>query len=733
MMPIDQENNIKISIKDVSDLERQKLAMKDPLIECLILLAQEQGRTISTSALLAGFPLPQDGSIGPDLFMRAAQRLNLSARIIKRPLNTLARSPALPCILVLKDQQACILKSCKNGVLETVFPETPNAPTNMTVEELEKLYIGYSFFVKGQMELDKRTGPPPILEKQNWFWGAIKKHKRIYYDVFIAAFITNILALANPIFIMNVYDRVLPNNAFDTLWGLSIGVFVAFFFDFLLKNLKSHFLDVAGRKADIQISSSIFERILGMKMIARPPSAGALASHVREFETLRDFFTSATLVSIIDFPFILLFIAIIWIIGGSLAFVPLVIVALVILAGYLLQKPLSKVIHENIYENSYKNSLFIEAVSGLETIKAQAAEGHKQRKWEEAVEQTSLTGIKARAISALSVNLSTFAANISSVGIVILGAYLIADGSLSTGALIACIILSSRIMGPLTQIAALLTKYNQSKTALEQLEELMSAPVEKEVGETLISKMVFKGDISFRNVSFRYPEQQSDLLKNVSFSIKAGESIAVIGAVGSGKTTLQRLLLNIYQPSDGSVEIDGLDVRQIEYADLRRNIGVTQQDSYFFYGSVKDNIKFGYEFVSDEAVLRAAALSGVMDFMKHSPHGLDTQIGERAERLSGGQKQAISIARALLYDPPIMILDEPTTAMDPGSERRLITRLKSILKTKTTILITHKGTLLDLVDKVLLLDQGHVIAFGDKDDVIKKLQGQQFKSKEKKE
>lgn len=726
-----QDNNINLTIKDVSDLERQKLAMKDPLIECLIILAQEQGRNTSTSALVAGFPLPADGAISPELMIRAAQRLNMSAKLVKRNLDVLSKLPTLPCILALKDKQACILKSVDGSQAELLFPETPNEPTRMSLEELAALYTGYSFFVKGRMEVDKRTGPPPIFEKQDWFWGAIKKHKRIYYDVLITAIITNILALANPIFIMNVYDRVLPNNAFDTLWGLSIGVLVAFFFDFLLKNLKSHFLDVAGRKADMQISASIFERILGMQMISRPPSAGALASHVREFETLRDFFTSATLVTLIDFPFILLFIAIIWIIGGSLALVPLTIVALVMIAGRILQKPLSKVIHENIYENSYKNSLFIETVSGLETIKAQAAEGHTQRKWEEAVEQTSLSGIKARAISALSVNLSTFAANISSVSIVILGAYLIADGALSTGALIACIILSSRIMGPLTQIAALLTKYNQSKTALEQLETLMTTPVEKEAGQSLISKMVFKGDISFRNVSFRYPEQQSDLLKNVSFSIKAGESIAVIGAVGSGKTTLQRLLLNIYQPHDGSVEIDGLDVRQIEHADLRRSMGVTQQDSYFFFGSVKDNIKFGYEFVSDEAVLRAAALSGVMDFMKSSPHGLDTQIGERGERLSGGQKQAIAIARALLYDPPIMVLDEPTSSMDPGSEKRLITRLKSVLKSKTTILITHKSTLLDLVDKILLLDKGHVIAFGDKDEVLKKLQGQQYKGRGK--
>ena len=708
-------------------LESANLSMEDPLLECLVILARSHGRRTSIAALTAGLPLSKEGFASPGLFVRAAERINMSARLLRRPLANIVKSPSLPCILILKDNNACILHefSKEKGATLT-FPETPEKKITMSFEDIDDRYRGYSFFISSKVKIDDRAGPKALEAEKDWFWGAIKKHKGLYKQVVLATFMINIFALVNSIFIMNVYDKVLPYKSFNTLWVLGIGAIIAMIFDFILKNLRAHFLDAAGRKADIRISASIFERIQNIKMATRPPSSGMMADNMREFETLRDFFTSATVATLVDLPFVLLFILLIWLIGGPLVIVPIALVAIIFAFGYFLQKPLAKIIEEHAREGAFKSSVLIETLNGLETIKIQAAEGHNQRKWEEIVEQSSLTSVKARTISALAVSFTGLAAVLCSIFTVIYGAYLVADGSITTGALIATVILSGRVIAPLAQLSQIITKFNQSKTALNRLDKLMKSPVEREDGHSLVSKPVLTGHINFRNLSFRYPGQQSDTLKKVNMEIMPGDKVGIIGAVGCGKTTLERLLLNLYQPSNGSVEIDGLDVRQIELGDLRRNIGVAQQDAYMFYGTIRDNIIMGHEAVPDEAILRAAELSGINEFMKNTPTGLDTHIGERGELLSGGQRQAIAIARALLYDPPILVLDEPTASIDPRSEKILYRRLATICKNKTVILITHRTTLLGLIDKLALMDKGRIVDYGKRDEVIKALQEKKY-------
>lgn len=725
-------------------LQADRMAIRLPLVDCLRLMAGHYGRRTSAGALTAGLPIPRSG-ITPDLMIRAAERADLNARLADRSLESLAIAPNLPCILTLEHAQACILWDIKHPKKHppkkeegkdieihpetqfiVQFPETRDEKQSLTLEELKRLYIGYAFFIRPVARADDRAGPAEIDTARDWFWAVFKKNKTLYAEIMIAAVMINFFGIASSLFVMNVYDRVVPNSAIETLWALAFGIMIVYVFDFMLKNLRAHFLDYAGRKADVKISAELFEQILGMTMAARPASAGVLASKMKEFETIRDFFTSATMAAIIDLPFIFIFIGFIAILGGPLAFVPLAAVPLIVGMGLFMQKPLEEVIKESLNESALKNALLFETFTGLETVKVQASESHVQRRWEELNEKASRTSVRSRQISALAQNWAVFVQQMVSVWIVIVGVYLILDGQLTMGGLIACVILSGRAMAPLAQIAGLMTRLSQSRQSLKHLDELMQSPVERPTGKHFITTPSVAGKVEFREVVFAYPGQTKPALNQLSFVIEPGERVGVIGAVGSGKTTIERLLLNLYQPQSGSVQIDGTDVRQIDPGDLRRNVGAVQQSPQLFFGSVRENITMGHETAPDRAVVRAAELSGVMEFLSDSSAGLDTQVGERGEALSGGQRQAVAISRALLYDPPILILDEPTASMDPASENRLRKRLGVLTQGKTTIVITHKGSMLAIVDKLILIDRGRLVAFGPKDEVIRKLQAREY-------
>lgn len=717
------------------ELEADRLASKQPLLEALMVLAGHYGRRTSVNALTAGLPITND-AISPVLFVRAAERADLQATLSKKSISALKALLNLPCILVLREEQACILRSIEKDpetgdvtfIME--FPETVGRKRKLTEEQLADVYTGQAYFVRPRARLDDRAGPAEIEEGRDWFWAAIWKNKNIYKEVLVAALFINLFAIASPLFIMNVYDRVIPNQAFESLWVLAIGVTIAFVFDFILKNLRAFFIDIAGRRSDVRISAIIFEQILGMKLASRPYSAGVLVSHMKEFETIRDFFTSATMATIIDLPFSFIFVVIIFVLAGPVALVPLLAMPLVLIVGWVAQKKLDKVIKQSMLESAMKAALMFEVATGLETVKVQAAEGHIQRKWEELCERASKTHVKSREVSSFTTNWASFVQQMNSVVMVVVGTFLFAEQEISLGALIAAVILSGRALAPLAQVAGLLVRYNQTRQAFEQLDDLMAKPVERPKGVNYISKARFVGQIEFNDVTFNYPAQSVPAIKNLSFKIEGGQHIGVIGAVGSGKTTIERLILNLYEPTSGAVLIDNTDVRQIDPGDLRRQIGVVQQDPQLFYGSVRDNITLGHETVSEPAVLKAAKLAGVLDFLRGTEHGLDTQVGERGEALSGGQRQSVAIARALLYDPKILILDEPTASIDPASEIKLKNHLKHIIPGRTVILITHKGTMLDIVDKIILMDKSKIVDFGPRDDVIKNLRSGKYATKE---
>ncbi|KKJ76495.1 ABC transporter [Kiloniella litopenaei] len=698
---------------------------EDPLLECVYMLASMMQRPISVEALKAGLP-HSDAHFTPDLAVRAAERAGLTARTVRRAKIEDIQPVTLPCIILLKQGGACILLNyTKSGKASIAIPEG-RGQKEITVAELQEQYTGYAIFARTEYKFDSRASDIQLKKPKAWFWGTLLKFWPIYSHVMLASILINLFAIASPLFVMNVYDRVVPNGASATLAVLAIGVTTVFLFEFIMKNLRTYLVDVAGKNADVIIASRLLEQLMAMKLSSKPPSTGAMANNLREFESLRDFFTSGTLVALIDLPFIFLFIWIISIVAApQVAVIPLIVVPLVILVGVFLQIPLRKVIEKTHKESSQKHALLVETIDGLETIKTTAAEGRIQRSWERFVGLTADSAGKAKLLSGISTTFAQLSIQMTTVVVVIVGVFLIIEKEMTMGALVASSMLTGRALAPLGTIAGMLTRLQQSRVALKSLDNIMSSEVERSADKTYLHRPRLSGEIELKKVTFNYPGQEVKALDNVSLKIKPGERVGILGRIGSGKSTIARLSLGLYDPTEGSVLADGTDIRQIDPADLRRNIGYVSQDNYLFFGSVKENISFGAPHVDDQTILRAASLAGVTDFLKTHPHGFDLQVGERGMSLSGGQRQAVVIARSLLLDPPILLMDEPTSGMDNSSEAAFKQRLAKAVVGKTLVLVTHRSSLLTLVDRLVIVDSGRIVADGPKAEVLEALkQGQ---------
>lgn len=700
----------------------------DTLLGCLTVLAKILDKPHSANSLVAGLPLV-DNKLTPQLFSRAAERAGLSSKIVKRPLDKLS-SLVLPAVLLLKNDTACVILEMENQSVKIIFPESGEGEATLSLNDLQEQYAGYAIFIKPVHHFDQRTKETEIPKTGHWFWGTIGRFWPIYTEVFVASILVNSFALASPLFVMNVYDRVVPNQAIETLWVLALGVSIVFVFDLLLRTLRGYFIDVAGKKADVILSATIFEKVMGIKMSARSNSVGSFANNMQEFESFREFFTSATLTTLIDLPFTFLFIFVIWTISGELAYVPLFAIPMVIIVSLIIQVPLKKAVNELFRHSGQKSATLIESLTGLETIKSIGAESPVQRKWEQTVGFIAKHSQRARVLSAAAVNFTTFIQQMASVSVVVFGVYMIAEGEITMGALIASTILTGRALAPLGQVASALTRYHQSKAALSSLNQLMNLPVERPTGREFLHRPDFKGGVEFKAVSFRYPEQAVDALSEISFKIMPGEKVAFIGKIGSGKSSIEKLILGLYEPSSGSILLDGTDIRQVDPVDLRSNVGYAPQDVTLFFGSIRDNIALGKPFADDQAILKAAEVAGVSDFVNRHPSGFDMPVGERGEGLSGGQRQSVTVARALLLDPPVLVLDEPTNAMDNSTEEQFKSRLAETLKDKTLLLVTHKASLLSLVDRVIVLDQSRIVADGPRDQILAALKKGQIKVSE---
>lgn len=563
------------------------------------------------------------------------------------------------------------------------------------------------------------TGTAPLPGRDHWFWSAIRANRWSYGQVLLAAFMINLFSLAGSVFIMVVYDRIIPNNAVESLVALVAGMAIVVGFDFTLKMLRAYFIDHAGRDVDESVADTIFNRLMSVRLSSLPGSQGALANTVREFDSLREFFTSATMAAFVDLPFILFFLVVIGIIGGPLVVVPAIAVPLVLIIGTVIQPFLARISGEGYAQGRSKQAALVEMVGGIETLKTLPGSDLFAERWRNAVRNHSKVGMRSRLLSQLAVNSASTAQQLAQVVVVTYGVFLVMEGALTMGSLIATVIITNRCLAPLGQLANTLVRFNHARNAYQALDKLMNAPRDLAQTGGVLRRPNLKGRIEFRDVTFRYPGQSQKALDRVSFAIEPGEKVALLGKIGSGKSTIARLIAGLYEPEDGTILIDGTDVRQILREDLARNMGFVLQDAMLFSGTIKENITLGAADVNDEAVLKAARISGVDDFLGATPNGYDLRLADRGQGLSQGQRQSLAITRALVRDPNILILDEPSSAMDFNSERRLVSRLKESLDAETMVIITHRPAVLEMVDRILVLADGRVAAQGPKNDVLK--------------
>ena len=706
--------------------------IKDELLQCLVIFTKLHNNPYSADALTIGLPVKDGEEIelfslksSKSLFSRAASRAGFASTLVRKDLDQI--SPlVLPCILMLRGKKACILQSFSEDkkMANIITPDLSTGTSTIETSKLKDEYLGYAYYLKREF-VPEDTSSTKLIDAGNdhWFWGTLKRSKKIYFDVVIASFIINLFVLASPLFTMNVYDRVVPNNAVETLWVLALGVSVVYGIDLFLKFVRSYFLEIAGKKSDIIMSSILFERVMDMKFSNKPKSVGSFASNLKEFDTVRNFFSSASLAAIVDLPFALIFLIVTYFIGSYLVLVPIVIMIAILCYTFFIKDPLQNAIKSTFEASAMKNGILIESLSSLETIKTLGASGHVQWNWEEATGEIANRSIKSKIITTSITTVTSFLVQLNTIAIIVLGVYMIQDTHLTMGGLIAAVMLSSRAIAPMGQVASLAANFEQTKTAYQSLSKIMQMPVERPEGKKFVRRNSFEGKIEFKNVSFTYPDTTKGSLDRINFVIQPGEKVCIIGRNGSGKTTLQKIILGLYAPTEGSVLIDGIDINQIDPADLRRNIGYVPQDVVLFKGTVRENIVQKAPYVDDMQIIKAAKVSGVDEYVNAHPLGFDMPVFERGDGISGGQRQSIAVARAFLLDSPIILLDEPTNSLDNTVESKLKANLKVNTVNKTMILVTHRTSMLDLVDRLIVMDNGKILLDGPRDEVLARLSG----------
>ena len=706
--------------------------IKDELLQCLVIFTKLHNNPYSADALTIGLPVKDGEEIelfslksSKSLFSRVASRAGFASTLVRKDLDQI--SPlVLPCILMLRGKKACILQSFSEDkkMANIITPDLSTGTSTIETSKLKDEYLGYAYYLKREF-VPEDTSSTKLIDAGNdhWFWGTLKRSKKIYFDVVIASFIINLFVLASPLFTMNVYDRVVPNNAVETLWVLALGVSVVYGIDLFLKFVRSYFLEIAGKKSDIIMSSILFERVMDMKFSNKPKSVGSFASNLKEFDTVRNFFSSASLAAIVDLPFALIFLIVTYFIGSYLVLVPIVIMIAILCYTFFIKDPLQNAIKSTFEASAMKNGILIESLSSLETIKTLGASGHVQWNWEEATGEIANRSIKSKIITTSITTVTSFLVQLNTIAIIVLGVYMIQDTHLTMGGLIAAVMLSSRAIAPMGQVASLAANFEQTKTAYQSLSKIMQMPVERPEGKKFVRRNSFEGKIEFKNVSFTYPDTTKGSLDRINFVIQPGEKVGIIGRNGSGKTTLQKIILGLYAPTEGSVLIDGIDINQIDPADLRRNIGYVPQDVVLFKGTVRENIVQKAPYVDDMQIIKAAKVSGVDEYVNAHPLGFDMPVFERGDGISGGQRQSIAVARAFLLDSPIILLDEPTNSLDNTVESKLKANLKVNTVNKTMILVTHRTSMLDLVDRLIVMDNGKILLDGPRDEVLARLSG----------
>jgi len=610
---------------------------------------------------------------------------------------------------------------------QLVMPEVSASAVEMNLAELNEIYAGFAVMAKPTAVVDERASEMLPEVKGHWLFTTLWRYRRYYRSAAIAAVLINVLGLSSIFFTMNVYDRVVPNQAFVTLWSLAIGVTIAMIFEAVTRFVRAHLLDMAGKKADLVLGSMLFRQALSIQMEHKPASSGTFANQIREYESVRDFVASATLAAISDLPFILMFVGVIFFISGPLAIIPLMMIPLIIIVSAAIQWPLARIMKENLRDASLKQGVLIESVEGMETLKAVGGEAHMQRRWENFSALQSANSMKSKRYSTLATGVVTFLQQFQTVMLVVAGVYLINEGTFTMGAMIATVMLASRATGPLGQVIGLAVRYQQAKAALTSLNKLMEMPIDRDSSKTYLTDPPLSGEITLTNVNFSYPappmKPNPEILKDISLSIKAGERVAILGRIGSGKSTLLRVMARLYQPVKGQLSADGLDVNQIDPADWRKAVGFVGQDARLFYGTLRENVMIGRPDATANELLRVLNLTGLDHVAARHPSGINLTVGEGGEGLSGGQRQLVSLARTLLTRPKVLLMDEPTSAMDSMTENQFLAHLRRASEGHTLIVVTHRPSILALVDRIIVVEEGKVVADGPKDQVLAALEG----------
>ncbi|WP_244437549.1 type I secretion system permease/ATPase [Roseivivax isoporae] len=676
----------------------------------LVELCRAQGVSTSAVRLTDGLPVSRETGMQVELAPAALRRINMSCRVCRDPLSSFP-SHSLPVLLFLKDGGTAVLERQSKLGATVILPETEGGRVRWTQQELAEKHDGRVLVSKPiDIVTDRLDEPSP--NRQHWILGPVLRNWSIYRDVIIASLAANVLAVATALFSMQVYDRVVPSNAFDTLWILASGVALAILLELVLRVSRASLIDVSGRDLDLKLSSQLFDRVANMRLAHQPASTGVFANQVRDFATVREFFTSGTVTALCDIPFVLVFVAVIWFIGGPIALVTLAGVVLTVVPGLLMQKRLARASRENAREAAALNGLLLETITNLETVKAARAETRLQHTYAQLSATMAGTAVTTRNLTNVMTQLVSGIQKIAYAGVIITGVYLISAGELTVGSLIACTMLSSRTMTPMGQVAGLLARWQQVRAAMEGLDRIMELPVERPADRHFVRAASLQGEYRLEDVVFRHDPAAPPVVNIRELSIAPGERIALLGGNGAGKSSFMRLMAGLTDPQQGSVLLDDLALSQIDPLDRRRQIGYLPQSVALFQGTLRDNLLRDHGLHSDEDLLQALDAVGLGSFVRRHVRGLDLQIHGNGN-VSGGQRQAIGLARILLQDPRIVLLDEPTAAFDHITEANVIAHLKTWLEGRTTIISTHRRELLALTQRTLVLKDGKIARDGD--------------------
>ena len=699
----------------------QTTSSLDSLLVCLALLAKYLGHPVHVPALRQGFAVDEKGHIPLESYPDLAFQQGLIAGGSRK---RLAAIPAyvLPVLVSLKDGRACVLHSVDGNDAVVWWAESGMQDERVSLQQLQALAHEDVLVVKVATKRGDQTLAPMEGAAFSWFWGTLWRFRHFYVESMVATVVANVLSLAGIFFTMNVYDRVVPTQAYASLWTLAIGTTFAICMEFLMRWLKARLVDLGGKKADLAINAILLREIMSIRLEHRPQSVGIFASSMRDFESLRDFFSSASLVVLADMPFVLMFLVMIAMVGGHLVWIPALAVPLLLVQGLWAQKPLMGAMRANMKEAGDKQSVLVESVLNLELLKAHNAESYLQRRWEDSNKASSESYKKIRSITNWIMGFTTAVTQLSSVAMVVVGVYMIHSNQLTLGGLIACVILAGRAIAPLGSVMSLASRYQQAVSALETLDGLIKRPRDRVTGRTYLMPQDIKGRLEAQSVKFAYPAEHAiPVIKGISLVLEAGQKLALLGRVGSGKSTLLRLMAGLYTPVSGSVRLDGLEMQQIEPSEIRRHMGYVGQDPQLFMGTLRENMVLSETWITDAKIIDVLKTLHMYELVAAHPRGLDMPITEAGGGLSGGQRQLLSIARMMLRNPKLVYMDEPTANMDQNTEAHVIAVMREWLQGRTLMMSTHRPQLLVWADLIGVIDAGQCVAIGPKDEMLAKL------------